>query len=443
MAFVTAAGQAGTSRTVLATATDRRNRLLTTLDEDDFVVRQGGEEREVFAVRLADYPVVLLIDNGREASADFEAIRRAAARFIAGIGAERPVAIGTLANPPVMLTTFDDDRGTVAVAVTALDANPSGDSLVFEGVANAARVIRATGTPFSAIVVISGSEVDATRVPRGELLPPILDSRAIVHIVARRNATAAVPGAAGASAGMLQALTDQTRGQYTSIFSAASYQAALDRLADRLSAEMMIEFIVPESSASDDVKVGVRVPGARVLGLGVTPGCSSGTRSDGKGGNGERRSRPALESVAKLRVCPPVGGPMGRLKPATTNRNAPLSEGLEEEQNQRDEQHVNHERLDQHEAQNQVASNLTRGARIARDAFHSRRNGAGLPQRTERRRDGESEPGRDDRPPDHFRTGRRRFLRMQRRHEADRHHHQCRSHQNTSAHKPSNEHIQT
>ena len=52
---------------------------------------------------------------------------------------------------------------------------------------------------------------------------------------------------------------------------AASYQAALDRLADRLSSEMMIEYIVPVGSKPRDVKVGVRVIGARVRGLGVAP----------------------------------------------------------------------------------------------------------------------------------------------------------------------------
>ena len=48
--------------------------------------------------------------------------------------------------------------------------------------------------------------------------------------------------------------------------------ARLDHVADRLSSEMMIEFIEPPGAApSDDVKVGARIPGARVRGMGVTP----------------------------------------------------------------------------------------------------------------------------------------------------------------------------
>jgi hypothetical protein len=266
-----AAEQIGTSRIVLATVVDNRNRTLAGLGPDDFVIREAGDSREVFGVRLADYPVVVLIDNSAAASRDFDAIKKAAARFIARIGGQRPLAVGTLADPPAMLTTFDDDRAKVTAALDGLALNPAADSLLFQSMADAARVIHATGTPFSAIVILSANAIDATRNPPGELLGPILDSGAIVHVVANRTTAIAPPGSAGRFADMLRALTDQTRGEYTSIFSSASYPAALDRLADRLASEMMIEFVEPPGAAPNyDVKVGVRIPGARVQGLGIT-----------------------------------------------------------------------------------------------------------------------------------------------------------------------------
>ncbi len=46
---------------------------------------------------------------------------------------------------------------------------------------------------------------------------------------------------------------------------------ARGRLADRLTSEMMIEYLVPVGSKPADVKVGIRVAGARVRGLGVAP----------------------------------------------------------------------------------------------------------------------------------------------------------------------------
>ena len=127
-------------------------------------------------------------------------------------------------------------------------------------------LIRETGAPFSAIVIISAAPVDPRATTAGDLLKPILDTGAAIHVVAYR------PGNAEQSAAgdLLRALADQTRGQYTAIFSTVSYAVALDRLAERLATEMMIEFVLPlEATPGGDVRVGVRVPGARVTGLGV------------------------------------------------------------------------------------------------------------------------------------------------------------------------------
>ncbi len=133
---------------------------------------------------------------------------------------------------------------------------------LFQAVVGAAHAISENGSPFSAIVVVSASPVAS--VP-SELLKPILESGAAVHvIVAGGNLET------GGSTEMLHALADQTHGQFTTIYSAASYQVALDRLADRLSPELMVEYVVPVGSSSgNDVSLGVRIPGARVIGLGV------------------------------------------------------------------------------------------------------------------------------------------------------------------------------
>ena len=263
-----AVAQSGASRVVLASVTDAQSRPLTNLSEDDFVVREGGSPREVFAVRLADYPIAVLLDNGP--GADFDAVRRSATRFIARIGRDRPVVIGALATPQVLLTTFDDDRARVNAALDALQPEPQGRPLFLAGIARATALIGATQSPFAAVVVISATDPGAPADAGVELMAPIIDSRAAVHVVAR----AAAGGAgdpAGTAGAALRDVSAQTRGQFTAIYSAASYQSAVDRLADRLSAEMMIEFIEPPDGArSDDVKVGVRVPGSQVRGLGVS-----------------------------------------------------------------------------------------------------------------------------------------------------------------------------
>ena len=260
--------QTAASRVALATVTDPRNRPIVDISADDFVIQEAGVAREVLSLRPADYPIVILFDTGAGARDDVMLIRKAVERFIDRIG-QRPVAVGTFGDPPVMLTTFDEDRSVLGAKIDAAIASPQGGSLLTRGAALAGQVIRAVGPLFSAIVVVSATPLGDSPDTPEDVLAPIIDSGAVVHVIANR--AGASPG--GSSGGVLaiRSLAEQTHGEFTSIYSAGSYQAALDRLADRLTTEMMVEYLVPLGSKPIDVKVGVRIPGARVRGLGVAP----------------------------------------------------------------------------------------------------------------------------------------------------------------------------
>jgi hypothetical protein len=258
------AQQIGASRTVLATVVDNRGRTIVDIDPDDFVIRETGQPREVLSVRVADYPIVVVLDNGQGAGGDFDAIRGAVGRFVGRVG-HRPVALA-VAAPPELAATFEDDRAVVTERLESLTVSQSGEGL-FQAVVNGARAVQELGAPFSAIVVVSATPISS--VP-SELLTPILDSGATVHVVVHQSSSGST-GTPGRSTETLRVLTDETHGQFTTVFSAASYQAALDRLADRLAPELMIEYVVPVGSSSgNDVQLGVRIPGARVNSRGVT-----------------------------------------------------------------------------------------------------------------------------------------------------------------------------
>jgi hypothetical protein len=235
---------------------------------DDFVIQEAGMAREVLSVRPADYPIVVLLDTGSEGRADFAQMQAAAAHFIDRIG-QRPIALGTLGGTPAMQTTFEDDRKTVLARLGALAAEAAAGSRLLQGTALAAQTIRATGTLFSCVVILSATAADASEEPADEMMAPVIDSNATLHVIANRPGQTATGGARSNPA--LRALAEQSRGDFTVVYSAASYQAALDRLADRLTSEMMIEYLVPVGSKPHDVKVGVRIIGARVRGLGVAP----------------------------------------------------------------------------------------------------------------------------------------------------------------------------
>lgn len=260
--------QTGTSRVALAIVTDPRNRPIVDIGADDFVILEAGAAREVLSVRPADYPIVILFDTSAGARDDVGTIRKAVERFIDRIG-DRPIAVGTFGDTPMMLTTFEDDRTALGPKIEAAIANPHGRSVLTRGAALAGQTILAVRPFFSAIVIVSAAPLDEAPDTSEELLAPIIDSAAAVHVIANRAGTG--PGAAARGVAAIRSLAEQTHGEFTSIYSAASYQSALDRLADRLSTEMMVEYLVPNGSKPIDVKVGVRIPGARVRGLGVAP----------------------------------------------------------------------------------------------------------------------------------------------------------------------------
>jgi hypothetical protein len=260
--------QTGASRVALATVVDPRNHSLLDVSVDDFVIQEGGAAREVLSVRPADYPIVVLLDNGSTASADFPQMRKAVAHFIDRIG-RRPLAIGTFGDVPTLVTTLDDERSTVTARLEEIAADGTGGGLMLQGAALAGQMLRSTGSLFSAIVIVSATSIDASRNPPDDMIAPVVDSGAILHVIANRAVHASAGDIRPSPA--LRAIVEQTRGEYTTIYSAASYQAALDRLADRLTSELMIEYLVPVGSKPNDVKVGVRLVGARVRGLGVAP----------------------------------------------------------------------------------------------------------------------------------------------------------------------------
>jgi hypothetical protein len=259
--------QTAASRVALAAVTDQANRPLVDVGADDFVIQEAGATREVLSVRPADYPIIVLLDTGDDPRGEFELMRRAAAQFIERVG-QRPVAIGTLGVKGSMATTFEDEREVLTEKLAALKPQEGAPSLLLQAAGVAAERIRETGALFSAIVIISANPNDASPGTVAETMAPIVDSGAAVHVIANR------PGAAAAAAGPrppIRALAQQTHGEFTTVYAGASYQAALDRLADRMNAEMMIEYIVPVGSKPVDVKLGIRVLGARVRGLGVAP----------------------------------------------------------------------------------------------------------------------------------------------------------------------------
>ena len=156
-------------------------------------------------------------------------------------------------------------------AVTGLDQSARMLRVAAERVPGAS-LVRDVGAPFSAIVVVTERPTTPIDPASLRLLNPVLDSHAAVHVIARQPSglTPDQDGAPRAETDVLRDLAQQTGGQYTPVFSVASYGAALERLAERMVSELLVEYLVPPGAKAERVRIGVRVPGARVLRLKVS-----------------------------------------------------------------------------------------------------------------------------------------------------------------------------
>ena len=256
----------GNGRTVLAAVVNERGLPVVDVGLDDFVVTEGDEPRDVLDVHVADYPLAVVIDDRPAPLANAVAVRAAARRFIQRVG-ERPIALLRLTDGGHPMATLDDGRPFVLEALSGLAAASAEAMGPLDTLAQSAAILQRTGAPFSAVVVIAAAGVDASVLVRGDLLPAIINSGAAVHVVQVQAAGDASTDESATD--LLRVVADQTRGQFTAIYSAASYEVALDRLADRLAIEMMVQYLAPDGARTGDVRVGVRRPGARVVGLGV------------------------------------------------------------------------------------------------------------------------------------------------------------------------------
>ncbi|PYR25684.1 MAG: hypothetical protein DMF98_11385 [Acidobacteria bacterium] len=265
----------GSARTALAIVEDARTRQpVLDVGVDDFVVQEDAESREILSVRAADYPVVLIIDTGGS-SDDLPLVQKAAKRFVERLGSQRPIAIGTLSSP-TLLAGFDAGRTEVFSKLDELAATSPADNSVQHTARLATGTLASAGSLFSSIVILVASAGDdighgAAVAEEPDATASVAASGAILYVVAMRPPRSNATKSEWSGEAALRALTEQSRGQFVTIYTAASYEAALDRIAERLASELLIEYLVPQQSRAKDVKVGVRLPGARVRGLGVAP----------------------------------------------------------------------------------------------------------------------------------------------------------------------------
>ena len=281
---VAASAMQQSTRFVLASVVDSlTDTPIAGLSPDDFIVQEGTTPRETIAVRPANYPVAILVDTSQAARAEFTRMRKAVRQLVARMSG-RDVAIYSFGDRAFRVTDFTRDTTRLERAVDQLFALPDGESHVLDAVIEAGKDLARREPAVAMIVVVSaGANDQSNRTPR-EVFEPVLASRSIVHVVEMRSIGASgrlgnVRGrrnftsdrAAEAALGLqelLQDLVARTRGDYDRVFAGSGYSASLDRLYQRLNAEVVVEYTSAGGPPSD-LRIGTRLAGGAVRGIGL------------------------------------------------------------------------------------------------------------------------------------------------------------------------------
>jgi hypothetical protein len=237
------------SRTVFVTATDNKGAPITDLTPADFVVKEGGKEREIAKAEPATARMRLALAVEERLMAD-SSVRVGLFEFIKRLGDTAEVAFITIG---LSNTTVVDNTSNLNAHVDAINKftlNPSKDSQVGEGILElASRFVEAKPErPVIVAVAISGGQAG-------------VDPRTVTEKVRQSGATmfsatldaggdvSTGVGAMGDHSSREQVLGDgpkQSGGRRVDVPSTGAIPKALQQIANDLLAQYAITYTLPD-----------------------------------------------------------------------------------------------------------------------------------------------------------------------------------------------------
>jgi hypothetical protein len=266
---------AETRRTVYVTVTDRNGAPAADLSPADFVVKEGGKERQVTDAQPASaVPMWLtlaveerLIVDGSTRLALWGFMKR-----IAGRAAIRLVTIG-LRNETAV--DYTGDLNALVGAINKLTLNPNRDSNVAEGIFEIAERLteRRPRRPVIVVVAVTGGQ---SGVEAQAVLDKIRDSAATMFAVTVSGIDNAAPLEALADqSGREQILGDgpkQSGGRRVDVRTTSAFPGALQQVASDLLAQYAITYVLPDGVRPERrLSVTVKRPGITVRSPSLIP----------------------------------------------------------------------------------------------------------------------------------------------------------------------------
>jgi len=243
---------APTERTVYVTVT-ANDAPVPDLTAADFVVKEGGKDREIVKAVPATTPMRLALAVEERLVADHN-IRKAMFEFMKLMIERSQIALITIGLRNNVVVDFTSSGEALVGGINKLSMNPPPDSAVAESILDLSTRFIESKAERPVIVVISFSGGQAGVAPRA-VLDKLRDSGALMHSITISGSTQVTPlGSMSDQSGREQVLGDgpkQSGGRRIEVTSTLQILRATQQIAADLGSQYAITYTLPDGVKPD------------------------------------------------------------------------------------------------------------------------------------------------------------------------------------------------
>jgi hypothetical protein len=243
-----------TTRTVYVTITDDKNVGLSDLTQADFVVKEGGKEREIVKIERATAKMRLSLAVEELLTADTQ-VRMGLFEFMKRVIGNAEIRLVTIGLRNTTVVDYTSNLDTLVAALNKFALNPPKDSAVAEGVLQMSSEFseQKPERPVMVVVCATGSQ---SGTEARNVLDKLRDSRATMFVAAWLGGSS-VSGGANSLADMSgrdQVIGDgpkQSGGRRIDFPGTASTSKTLLQIAGDLESQFVITYTLPDGVKPD------------------------------------------------------------------------------------------------------------------------------------------------------------------------------------------------
>jgi VWFA-related protein len=251
----------GITRTVYVSVVNKSGAPVTDLNADDFVIKEGGKDREIVGAGMTSVPlrIALVVDDNGTGI-----FRYALAKFIERLQGRAEFALSTVQGQHLKLVDYTTNLDRVSSALNQLNARPATNDggQLLEGIFETAKDLQKRRAPRPIIVVLTVGGEEHSTLPAPHVLDELQKSGAALNVIAINSSTLRAMAAVSKPSALLdsnlnlsEVLGDgpkQSGGKREEIVASAGIVVGLQALAEALRNQYAVSFSRPDRPKDTD-----------------------------------------------------------------------------------------------------------------------------------------------------------------------------------------------